>query len=150
MNFHEKILKCQKSFFFLVQMWNSMHLHHFSWKNIEMSKFFFFLSSDVRFNAHAWIFMKKYKTFKVLFLSLFGCEIQCTKECMNFHEKILNCQSSFFFLVHMWDSMHLQEFSWKNINLSKFFFFLSSDVRFNALEGIFMKKYWTFKVLFFS
>jgi hypothetical protein len=29
----------------------------------------------------------------------------------------------------------------KNIELSKFFFFLSLDVRFNALAGIFMKKY---------
>jgi hypothetical protein len=76
----------------------------------------------VRFNALAGIFMKKYWIVKVLFFSWFRCEIQCI--CMNFHEKILKCQSSFSFLIQMWDSMHLHEFSWKNIELSKFFFFL--------------------------
>jgi hypothetical protein len=149
MNFHEKILNCQSSFSFFVQMWDSMHerMHEFSWKNIELSKFFFFLSSDVRFIALAGIFMKKYWTFKVHF---FLVQMWDSMHLHEFSWKNFEISKFFFFLVQMWDSTHLQEFSWKNIKLSKFFFFLSSDVRFNALAWIFMKKYWTVKVLFFS
>ena len=100
MHLHEfswKNIDFSKFTFFLVQMWDSMHCHALAWifmKKYWTFKVHFFLSSDVRFNALAWIFMKKYWTFK------------------------------------------------NN-------FFLSSDVRFNALAWIFMKKYWTLIVHFF-
>ena len=147
---------------------------NFLWKNIETFKDHFFLSSDGIFNALEWIFMKKYWNFQRSFFSWFRCDIQCT--CRNFHEKILklskiifflvqmsysmhlnefswkNIETSkiIFFLVQMWYSMHLQEFSWQNIETFKDHYFLSSDVIFNALAWIFMKKYWNFQRSFFS
>ena len=158
-----------------------MPLHEFSWKNIELSKFtfflvqmwvmrfnalawifmkkywtfkvLFFLSSDVRFNALAWIFMKKYWTFKVHFFVSWDVRFNALGIFMKKYWTVKMWDSNFFsFLVLMWDSMHMHEFSWKNIELSKFTFFLVQMwvMRFNALAWIFMKKYWTFKVHFFS
>jgi hypothetical protein len=136
-----------------------MHLHEFSWKNIELSKFTFFLVQmwdSMHCHALAWIFMKKYWTLKVHFF--LGSEVRfnalsCT--CMNFHEKILNFQSSLFSWFRceiQCIGMHLHEFSWKNIELSKFTFFLVQmwdSMHWHALAWIFMKKYWTFKFHFF-
>ena len=116
-----------------------MHCYALAWifmKKYWTFKVHFFLSSDVRFNALAWIFMKKYWTFKVHF---FLCSdvrfnaLSCTR--MIFHEKILNFQSSLFSWVRCEIQcivMHLLEFSWKNIELSKFNFFLGQ--MFNALS----------------
>jgi hypothetical protein len=136
-------------------MWDSMHLHEFSWKNIELSKFTFFLVHmwySMYSHALAWISMKNYWTFKVhFFLSLdvrFNA-LSCT--CMNFHEKYKNLKFTLF-IVQIWDSMHLHEFSWKNIELSKFTFFLVHmwfSMYSHALAWISMKNYWTFKVHFF-
>jgi hypothetical protein len=154
MNFHEKILKLSKIIFFLVQMWNAMHLHEFSWTNIKTFKDHFFLVQmwyAMHCHALAWIFMKKYWTFKVHFF--LGSDVRfntLSGTCMNFHEKILKLSKIIFFLVEMWYAMHLHEFSWKNIETFKDHFFLSSDVICNALAWIFMKKYWNFQRSFFS
>jgi hypothetical protein len=102
MNFHEKISNFQSSFFSQFRCEIQvlfMRFHQFSWKNINFSKFVFFLSSDVRFNYYSCALMnfhEKYQTFKI-------CSFPCSDarfkylSCafMNFHVKISNFQSSF-------------------------------------------------------
>ena len=100
MNFHEKISNFQNSHFshFRCEIQVLlMRFHEFSWKNIKLSKFVFFLNSDVRFNYYSCAFInfyEKYQTFKIRSLprsdvrfKYYSCAF------INFHEKISNFQS---------------------------------------------------------
>jgi hypothetical protein len=104
-------------------------------------------------HALSWIFMKKYQTFKVhpfpgsdMRFKYYSCAF------MNFHEKISKFQISPFSRFKCENQvlfMRFHKFSWKNIKLSKFVFFLNSDVRFNNYSCAFInfhEKYQTFKV----
>ena len=90
-----------------------------------------FLSSDKRFNALAYTcmdFHEKILNFQSLLFSYFSCEIQCIVMHLHllFSWKNIELSKFTFFLVRCEIQsicIHMQEFSWKNIKLSKFNFF---------------------------
>jgi hypothetical protein len=132
-----------------------MSFYKFSWKNIEISMFVFLpvqMWDSSLFHALSWIFMKKYRTFKVhsflisdLIFKYYSCAF------MNFHEKYRT------FKVHSFPSsdVRFKYFSCAFMNFHekyrtfKVHSFPSSDVRFkyfSCVSWIFLKKYWILKI----
>jgi hypothetical protein len=133
MNFHEKISNFQSSHFSKFRCEIQvlfMRFNEFSWTNIKLSKFTLFpvqIWDSSIIHALSWIFMKKYQTFKVhtfpssdVRFKYYSCAL------MNFHEQISNFQSSHFSKFRCEIQvlfMRFNEFSLKNIKLSKFTLF---------------------------
>jgi hypothetical protein len=134
MNFHEKIPKFQISPFSRFKCDIQvlfMRFHEFSWKK-KLSKFIFsqfrfeIQVLFIHFHEFSWknIKLSKFVLFPV---QMWDSSITSSISCafMNFHEKILNFQSSFFYKFRCEIKVffvRFHEFSWKNIKLSKFVF----------------------------
>ena len=113
----------------------SMRFQKISWKNIEFSKFTIFLVKILdlmHFQALSYDFMKKYWIFNVHYFSSSDVGFNAFSSVfIQFHEQILNFQSSLFFQFGCWVQVYFTNKYW----IFKVQSFSSSDLRFNALSS---------------